>query len=430
MFRFFKKKMRAGMPISTDGFMNGVQWMAEAFERMKVSCGHVEWSEGHIPTIVIDPILLNGTTANVYPFKVDKIVNVTAFYMPAKSIMVNGTDYTVPDGLTTSDVNDWYTLAPFSGSVLNLYIQLSETDGQYGKVAGVEFGTSAPSPYAGEIITIPLVDCTTGFIPLVQGALEIDLCRPDASIRDYNVYRSIAEFSTDNHTLEVEGFRAGTGAVAPFVADDDYTHKFALRETDTVNGTTFMRWYDSLTLLSDIETAVKANIIADDTFLSDLGTEISPYIGWQEGWNSSVTHTGMDFSGSTSAKGTGLSGGNTDHDDSYWHEAGSVTGTPFIDTKSYVTSGEVWAGAFSINGYRSNNFWDLTGLSVSANYVYLKALNGDITLDASGNIVFGVDNGVTLANWTTKGGLTGVTIQEIAIEDAQPSDKILVIRSA
>jgi hypothetical protein len=289
MFRFFKKKMRQGMPISTDGFMNGIQWLAEAFEQMKVSCGHIEWSQGHIPTIVIDPILLNGTQGEVYPFKVLPVAGLVSIYLPSNSIMVNGTDFTSSQtGLTVGTVADWYPIESFSGSILNLYVQLSSTDGEYGKPYDVVFATSAPT-YAGEQITIPVVDCTSGYIPLVQGALELDVARPDASTRDYNAYRSIAEFSTNNHTVEVEGFRAGTSAVAPFTADDDYTHKFALREVDTVAGTTFMRWYDSLTLLSDIKSALTSDTtwqgtleVSVDMSTFDWGDSTYGFYAWYD----------------------------------------------------------------------------------------------------------------------------------------------------
>ena len=62
MMRFFKRKMRQGLPISTPGFMTGLQRLAEAFERMTCTHGHIEWSNGHIPRICIDPVMITGTS--------------------------------------------------------------------------------------------------------------------------------------------------------------------------------------------------------------------------------------------------------------------------------------------------------------------------------------------------------------------------------
>ena len=65
--RFFKRKLRAGLPFCTPGLMTGFQRLANAFERMTCTHGHIEWSEGHIPRIVIDPVMITGTSFQFTP---------------------------------------------------------------------------------------------------------------------------------------------------------------------------------------------------------------------------------------------------------------------------------------------------------------------------------------------------------------------------
>jgi hypothetical protein len=67
MRRFFIKDFKKDMPISTTGFANGVRWLAEAFERMTLGFGHVEWREGHIPHLVMDPLLVADQFGTVAP---------------------------------------------------------------------------------------------------------------------------------------------------------------------------------------------------------------------------------------------------------------------------------------------------------------------------------------------------------------------------
>ena len=55
------------MPVSTDGFADGVDWMARALEEMTLSFGHVEYREGRIPHLVLDPILVNTVMGTVAP---------------------------------------------------------------------------------------------------------------------------------------------------------------------------------------------------------------------------------------------------------------------------------------------------------------------------------------------------------------------------
>lgn len=54
MRRFFLHDIKNGMPISTKGFAKGIMRLAEAFEKMKLSFGYIEWTEGHIPKLIMD----------------------------------------------------------------------------------------------------------------------------------------------------------------------------------------------------------------------------------------------------------------------------------------------------------------------------------------------------------------------------------------
>jgi len=67
MRRFFIKDFKKDMPISTTGFANGIRFLAEAFERMTLGFGHVEWREGHIPHLVMDPLLVADQFGTVAP---------------------------------------------------------------------------------------------------------------------------------------------------------------------------------------------------------------------------------------------------------------------------------------------------------------------------------------------------------------------------
>jgi len=252
--------------------------------------------------------------------------------------------------------------------------------------------------------------------------------------------------SSSQKSLEIVGTDTGTAVAQlvgfdtpdlptdPFDDEDSYSHHFGLRETD--GSDTAMKWY----AFADLISGLKADSLADETWIESLGDSLDGYINWDDVWNSSVSHTGIDFSGSTSAKGTGLSGGNTDHDDSYWHEFG----TDFIDTKTFKTSGEVWASAFRLQGDDENNKWDATQFEVKAVSFYLTATDGTCGLVGNGSgqlyiggeggeqafedILFNGDAGVDIANWTTKGGLTGTDIIEVEAQDIQPTDKVLVRR--
>jgi hypothetical protein len=327
----------------------------------------------------------------------------------------------------------------FATTGLNAYINY-ENNPVYnysGKPIALTFATSAP---AGKVVTIPILayNATQGLYALQHGAINYERTGFDGDKTD-SLFNSLSRakdngfWDNEDHTLAINGFMIAVGPdELPFAETPARTQHISLRETNSAGDGADVRWYNLRTLISDL----KANLVADTSFLDDLGDAVGGYIPWNSDWDDKLTHTTLDFSGSTSAKGTGLSGGNTDHDDSYWHEAGLIA-SPFTDTKNYVTSGTVRAGEFALEGSPTTNKWTSAIFNVSATFDVSFTGSGTCSLSLGGGtgydftaIYFNGIAGVDITNWTTKGGLTGATIQEIAIEDAQPSDKILVIRSA
>ena len=84
-----------------------------------------------------------------------------------------------------------------------------------------------------------------------------------------------------------------------------------------------------------------------------------------------TNHTDLLF-GSSAALGTGKSGGNTDHDDSYWHAVADGSGgshTNYTDGKSYATTGTVAVGTLIATDVTATNLTfreSLTGPGVNA----------------------------------------------------------------
>ena len=74
--------------------------------------------------------------------------------------------------------------------------------------------------------------------------------------------------------------------------------------------------------------------------------------------------------------GVGKSVGNTDHDDSYWHEYTTSNNT---DAKDFHTSGEVWADDFKLNDADTTNFWNAEGFNVQT--------TGDIDINSTAGVM-------------------------------------------
>lgn len=246
--RFFTKKPTEGKPISMFGLAQGLRRLEEAWERLRINGGHVDWN-GHLPTISIDQ--LPGEKYIPKPFDLRLILGEVLMYMPDNSITVNGKDFTAAQtGLTESTTADWYTVTSFTGG-LNLYVKMAYADGDVGKPDSVEFGTSAPS-WTGEKITLRIFDVIDGvFTPVQFGAITLNIVRGDAQYAD-TLYKSIAKpstnagFTDENNTIGLHGFQNG---LAPdgtdlFCSTDIYSHKFGIREFESDCSVASMRWID------------------------------------------------------------------------------------------------------------------------------------------------------------------------------------------
>lgn len=53
MIRFFRKRLRPGMPLSTRGLFGGLDAMERAWQTLSVHNGHVTWHNGR-PKIIVD----------------------------------------------------------------------------------------------------------------------------------------------------------------------------------------------------------------------------------------------------------------------------------------------------------------------------------------------------------------------------------------
>jgi hypothetical protein len=125
-------------------------------------------------------------------------------------------------------------------------------------------------------------------------------------------------------------------------------------------------------------------------FVSEVADELNT------GSPGAITHTTLDFTGS-GAIGTGTSGGNTDHDDVYWHEY--TVGT-YTDGKSYRTTGEVHADDFIIED-RIANAWNAEGFDVDVTDDVGITTANDIDLNAGSSFTLDTITSALLTIGTT-----------------------------
>ena len=193
-------------------------------------------------------------------------------YYPANSLRVNGLDLSPSTtGLTESSDADWYIVTSYTTG-LNLFVLMDDTDGYYGKPSTSEFGTDDPT-YSGEIIKIPVLAVVEDKIVNVQlGGIIIDAVRPDGNKGDA-IYKSLesasgGKFSGNNQTTQVRNFRDGTAPTGTlFDTTDNYSHQFAVRETDP-DGNVDIRWVSDSVLASAVFSQVTQEWDIDDQ-LSD-----------------------------------------------------------------------------------------------------------------------------------------------------------------
>jgi hypothetical protein len=205
---------------------------------------------------------------------------------------------------------------------------------------------------------------------------------------------------SDTTSLEIKGWFSATSAA---IADDDL---LVSKSSDPAG-------YPKYTSASDFLDYISTNITKTDwmSYLQLSDTDDGTYAdkaGYVPVVNVGengliltditagiVPHTGLDFTGSGSV-GVGNSGGNTDHDDSYWHAyndgSGVVGHGNFVDDHSYHTTGDVWGSELhaSFGVYvGSSQYWIAAGMNVD--------VTGAITLDAGTALTL---NAVAASTWT------------------------------
>lgn len=214
-----------------------------------------------------------------------------------------------------------------------------------------------------------------------------------------------------------------------------------------------------------VDVADAAEALQDHLDYEGLAGDIEPYLHFP-----AFKHTDADFTGYGGYLGTGKSGGNTDHDDSYWHaynDGSGVTGhSAFKDDHSYRTTGTLWTSELhlSADGSADSQYWtdtyilanvigainmtaqtqaiNLTAYSrstftfggVDGGLDIVPAVDGVHTLNLGtlskklGDIGVNGKNAQTVTNWFEKGIMVG-TLTEITVGDGLlPTDKILVLR--
>ena len=108
-----------------------------------------------------------------------------------------------------------------------------------------------------------------------------------------------------------------------------------------------------------------------------------------------VPHTDLDFTGSGTI-GTGNSGHNTDHDDQYWPEYATSS---YTDTKTFRTSGEVWADDFCVNDADATNKWNAETFLVDVTAAIGLIAGGGMIVNPSVNGTGDLELGTAAKNW-------------------------------
>ena len=154
--------------------------------------------------------------------------------------------------------------------------------------------------------------------------------------------------------------------------------------------------------------------IEENLDLSDSvnGGGIGDWLHESSNWKNYHTNDNFtDIGDGWAALGTGKSGGNTDHDDSYWHayNDGSAIGghDAFIDTKDYRTTGDVWAAELhlSADGSTDSQYWTAAA--------FLANVTGAFNLTAGATSDWNITGALTLdtttnMDLTSSGGSVGI----------------------
>jgi hypothetical protein len=203
----------------------------------------------------------------VAPFSLAVEDGVHYMYIPTNCITLNGEDKTSVTGLTPhATLSRWYNVEG-GPDILKLFIQMKYdyATQNYGEVNALEWAVSNPFGGNNEVIEIPVVDrgYTTGvFKNLLNGAIVLELLRPDGTA-DNSAARSMEKFTGVNRKLQLKNFAAGTDLRPEYGNPFNITslgtgYRFGIRE---FIGSAELKWYDSVTFLSDLKDALAADSV-------------------------------------------------------------------------------------------------------------------------------------------------------------------------
>lgn len=282
-------------------------------------------TEFKIEQIHMGDVTIVDTT--ISPFTVASMEGTNIMYLPANSLVINGTDYTSSilsygPGTAPAVYADWYSIG--SGTQ-NLYIYMKDTADGYGTVNTVELNDSNGYPKAGELIIIPIFD-TVLKRSFVVGAINRDIIRTDTYANQFtNMMKSIdASVSnvTADKTFQLRNFKQNTANSSALDGTGAYDYTLVVREVDASNNAEvkYAPWSDIQTV---IDTAVESEIT--NNFETYLQTD---FFTWYDGLSS------------TDLSGRGFWEKGAGSDKNYGTTIGDSTKTSVInlDTRTLETS--------------------------------------------------------------------------------------------
>jgi len=252
------------------------------------------------------------TDPNIKPFQVagyGEYGYTDIMYIPDKSLMINGQDYTgnaianSTGALQSTSLTNWYGLK--STDFYNIYIRLNDDASSYGTVNQTYFQTSNPG-VGGELITVPLFD------PSLRRSYQAGTCykefiRTDAHALQYTGMRKSLDESVNNaqasgdRTMQVANFKYADANSDPLDGTGTtYEYTILVREYDSANNNAEIKYapWDAFSepLTASVENYIENNFYE---YLQDYwwdwydelsGTTLSGRGFWETGGDKSTNY--------------------------------------------------------------------------------------------------------------------------------------------
>lgn len=371
-------------------------------------------------SIGVPPVTTGQDSPAFAPFAVLTDGTVTLMYVPAGCVTVNGKAFS-PTGLTEdATLTGWYVVTSFT-SGLKMYVDFSDDDGLYGTPIAASFADS--TPYSGLYLEIPILSYADGrFTSICSGALHLERTGLDSQ-GDSTTCKSLAKpgssggWTDEDHTMELHGFRSNTAPSGTiFDTDDSYSHSFAVREYDGLNAE--LRWVSDATVLA----AIKADLLEDSEWLTDLNEALSIAIDWDYFW---TWYDALDPAKRRFwEKGDGYS-------ENYGTSIGSDSSTMVIDlSNKRLTSGTIrvdWGyyalydstEARTVEWNEAKLYIPVTGTEISIDWASRELFDSSpaASLDWQNRYLAAGDWDLTAGSLKV-GGVQVVTSQQAAVADA------------